>query len=402
MIEQQTGGRFAENIVRFCRTLRCAGLPVGTGQVIDALAAVSAVGVERRDDLCQALSAVLAKDPGEFRLFRQAFQVYFRNPRLLERMIAMLLPAGLDSSSGEREAALRRLAEAMGLPGGEASDYVTVEVDRFATWSYREVLRTRDFEQMTLAEQSEAKTLVREAAVLFGKVRTRRFGASSYGSRYDLRRSMQTMMRNNGQLVELARKRRVERPPVLVLICDISGSMSRYSRMFLHFAHALTMSRRPVHSFVFGTRLTNISHRLRDRDVERALSQISTDVLDWDGGTRIAESLARFNKDWSRRVLAQDGIVVLLSDGLERDSDADLEFEMQRLKRSCREIVWLNPVLRYAGFEPKASGIRRMLPHVDYFLPAHNVASLAELGAVLAQAGRRNGRKSRVNGAAPA
>ena len=397
-MQQEEEGRLAENVVRFCRTLRCAGLPVGTGQVIDALAAVSAVGVERRDDLCRALSTVLVKDPGQFRLFRQAFQVYFRNPRLLERLVAMLLPGGLDAPSGGREAALRRLVEAMALPGEEVADDVAIEVDRSATWSYREVLKTKDFEQMTLAEESEAKALLREAGVRFEQVRTRRFRASPYGNRYDLRRSMQTMMRNNGQLIELARKRRAERAPVLVLICDISGSMSRYSRMFLHFAHALSTSDQTVHSFVFGTRLTNISHRLRDRDVDRALSQISTDVLDWDGGTRIAESLARFNKDWSRRVLAQEGIVVLLSDGLERDSEADLAFEMQRLKRSCREIVWLNPVLRYAGFEPKASGIRRMLPHVDHFLPAHNVASLAQLGAVLAQAAGRKGKRARAIG----
>ena len=389
---QEERSRLAENIVRFCRTLRCAGLPVGTGQVIDALAATGAVGLERRDDLFQALGAVLVKDPGQFRLFRQAFQVYFRNPRLLERMVALLLPGG----AGGRDVALRRLVEAMAPPRQEASDGVAVEVDRSATWSYREILRQKDFEQMTLAEQSEAKELLRKELVLFAKVSTRRFRASSYGNRYDLRRSMQTMVRNNGQLIELARKRRVERPPVLVLICDISGSMSRYSRMFLHFAHALSASSRAVHSFVFGTRLTNISHRLRDRDVDHALSRIATDVLDWDGGTRIAESLARFNKDWSRRVLAQDGVVVLLSDGLERDSEADLAFEMQRLKRSCREIVWLNPVLRYAGFEPKAAGILKMLPHVDRFLPAHNVASLAALGEVLTHAARRKGRRSRA------
>jgi len=392
---QEERSRLAENIVRFCRTLRGAGLPVGTGQVIDALAAASAVGVERRDDFCQALGAVLVKDPGQFRLFRQAFQVYFRNPRLLERMLTLLLPGGPGAPGGGRDAALRRLVEAMAPPNQEASGDVAVEVDRSETWSYRELLRQKDFEQMTLAEQSEAKDLLREEAVLFAKVSTRRFRASSYGNRYDLRRSMQTMMRNNGQLIELARKRRVERPPVLVLICDISGSMSGYSRMFLHFAHALSASSHTVHSFVFGTRLTNISRRLRDRDVDRALSHIATDVLDWDGGTRIAESLARFNKDWSRRVLSQDGVVVLLSDGLERHSEADLEFEMQRLKRSSREIVWLNPVLRYAGFEPRAAGIRKILPHVNRFLPAHNVASLAALAEVLTHAARRKGQRSR-------
>jgi hypothetical protein len=391
MIEQEEQGRLAANIVRFCRTLRRAGLPVGTGQVIDALAAVTAVGLERRDDFCRALSAVLVKDPGQFRLFRQAFQIYFRNPRLLERMVAMLLPGALGDAGAGQDVVLRRLAEAMGPPGQEASDDVTVEVDRTATWSDREILRQKDFEQMTLEEQSEAKELLREEIVTFEKVGTRRFRASRYGNRYDLRRSMQTMMRNNGQLIELARKRRVERAPVLVLICDISGSMSRYSRLFLHFAHALSASSRTVHCFVFGTRLTNISRRLRDRDVDHALSQIATDVLDWDGGTRIAESLARFNKDWSRRVLAQNAVVILLTDGLERDSEADLAFEMQRLRRSCREVIWLNPVLRYAGFEPKASGIRKMLPHVDHFLPAHSVASLADLGSVLTHAARWNG-----------
>jgi hypothetical protein len=393
MTQHEEQGRLAENMVRFCRTLRCAGLPVGTGQVIDALQAASAVGLERRDDLCQSLSAVLVNVPGQFSLFRQAFQVYFRNPRLLERMVAMLPPGG--SHTG-RDVAPRRLLEAIALAERDASDDLTIEVDRSASSSYREVLRRKDFEQMTLAEQREAAELLREEVVMFEKVGTRRFRASRYGNRYDLRRSMQTMMRNNGQLIELARKRRVERPPVLVLICDISGSMSRYSRMFLHFAHALSTSGRSVHSFVFGTRLTNISRRLRGRDVDQALSQITADVLDWDGGTRIAESLARFNKDWSRRVLAQDGVVVLLCDGLERDSEADLEFEMQRLKRSCREVVWLNPVLRYDGFEPKAAGIRKMLPYVDHFLPAHNVGSLAELGAVLRRAARRRGYKPRA------
>jgi hypothetical protein len=333
------------------------------------------------------------KDPGQFRLFAQAFQVYFRNPRLLERMMSMLLPSG-PVDPEEAGKALRRLLESLSAPAPEGVDDVTVEIDRSATWSYREVLRQKDFEQMTLAEQREAKELLREEILLFGKIATRRFRSSAYGHRYDLRRSMQKMMRNNGQLIELARKRRVERTPVLVLICDISGSMSRYSRMFLHFAHTLGATNQTVHSFVFGTRLTNISRRLRDRDVDHAMTQISADVRDWDGGTRIGESLARFNKDWSRRVLAQNAVVVLLSDGLERESEADLEFEIQRLGRSCRRLIWLNPVLRFAGFEPKAAGIRKMLPHVDYFLPAHNVASLAELGAVLLQ-GAGSGQNNR-------
>ncbi|HEX6261143.1 MAG TPA: VWA domain-containing protein, partial [Woeseiaceae bacterium] len=225
--------RLAENILLFCRTLRRAGLPVGTGEVIDALVAASNVGLQRRDDFRAAMRAVLVKDPGHFRLFRQAFQVYFRNPQLLERMMALLLPSVPAGSGDAPEAALRRLLEAMALPLQVDSEDVSVEVDRSATWSNRELLRHRDFEQMTLAEQGEAKELLRGEIALWDRTRTRRFEANASGNRYDLRRSMHRMMRTSGQLLELARKRRIEQPPVLVLICDISGSMSRYSRMFL-------------------------------------------------------------------------------------------------------------------------------------------------------------------------
>jgi uncharacterized protein with von Willebrand factor type A (vWA) domain len=207
-----------------------------------------------------------------------------------------------------------------------------------------------------------------------------------------LRRSLKRMMQNDGQLVELAKKRRSKRPPALVLICDISGSMSRYSRIFLHFAHALRAQNPELHTFVFATRLTNISRRLADRDCDQALAEVAAAVSDWDGGTRIADCIERFNVDWSRRVLARDAVVILLSDGLERDSETNLEFQMQRLKRSCRQLIWLNPMLRYADFEPKAAGIRAMLPQVDLFLPAHNVDSLSALCTVLRQAPARSGR----------
>jgi hypothetical protein len=220
---------------------------------------------------------------------------------------------------------------------------------------------------------------------------TRRFQRHPFGRRFDLRKSLQLMLRNNGQLLELARRKRRQKPPALVLICDISGSMSHYSRMFMHFAHALSAGRQPVHSFVFGTRLTNISHWLQDRDVDRAMFRVAAEVRDWDGGTRIADCLERFNIDWGRRVLSGRAVVILLSDGLERDSGADLDFQMARLRRSADELIWLNPMLRYEGFKPTAQGIRTMLRHVDRFLPAHNVASLTELGRLLANGDRRLG-----------
>ena len=379
-------GRLADNILLFCRTLRHAGLAVGPGRVIEAGNAVLRSGIERRDDFYYALRAVLISDPAQFRLFDQAFHIYFRNPRLLERLLRLLLPTiERVAEGGNAELAVRRLMESLATNETSADDETVIELDRSASYSQRELLRHKDFDQMSLQEQSEAKQLLRDDIDVIKDVPTRRFRPHSFGHRYDLRRSMQLMLRNNGQLIELAKKKRRRRPPALVLICDISGSMSSYSRIFLHFAHALSSRRLPVHSFVFGTRLTNISHRLLDKDVDRALAQVSDDVLDWDGGTRIADCLERFNVDWGRRVLSGRSVVILLSDGLERDSDSDLEFQMQRLQRTCDQLIWMNPMLRYEHFEAKAMGIKTMLPHVDLFLPAHNLESLAQLGQILRQ-----------------
>jgi uncharacterized protein with von Willebrand factor type A (vWA) domain len=388
-------GRLADNILLFCRTLRHAGLPIGPGRVIEAGSAVLRSGIERRDDFYYALRAVLVSDPAQFRLFDQAFHIYFRNPRLLERMMGLLLPTiERVSEDGNTELAVRRLMESLTADESSDDNDTIIEIDRSASYSRRELLRHKDFEQMSLQEQSEAKQLLREEIDIIKDVPTRRFRPHPFGHRYDLRRSMQLMLRNNGQLIELAKKKRRLRPPALVLICDISGSMSSYSRIFLHFAHALSSHRQTVHSFVFGTRLTNISHRLLDKDVDRALAQVSDEVQDWDGGTRIADCLERFNVDWGRRVLSGHSVVILLSDGLERDSDSDLEFQMQRLQRTCDQLIWMNPMLRYRHFEAKAMGIRTMLPHVDLFLPAHNLESLSQLGRILRQDGVESRRAS--------
>ena len=379
-------GRLADNILLFCRTLRHAGLPIGPGQVIEAGSAVLRTGIERRDDFFFALRAVLVNDPAHFRLFEQTFHIYFRNPRLLEQLMGLLLPTiKRVSESGNTEVAIRRLMESL-TEGASIDDSETViQIDRSASYSRRDLLRQKDFEQMSLQEQSEAKQLLREEINVIKDVPTRRFRPHPFGHRYDLRRSMQLMLRNNGQLIELAKKKRRLRAPTLALICDISGSMSSYSRIFLHFAHALSSQRQSVHSFVFGTRLTNISHRLAGKDVDRAMTQVADEVQDWDGGTRIADCLERFNVDWGRRVLAGHSVVILLSDGLERDPHSTLEFQMQRLQRTCDQLIWMNPMLRYERFEAKAMGIRTMLPHVDLFLPAHNLESLAQLGEILRQ-----------------
>ena len=388
-------GRLAANILLFCRTLRNAGLGIGPGQVIEAGNAVLQSGIERRDDFYYALRSVLVTDRSQFRLFDQAFHIYFRNPRLLERMLALLLPTIERVSENDKSpAAIRRLLESLSPDETEDDSDAVIEVDRSASYSRRELLRHKDFEQMSLQELGEARQLLRHEFDIIGDVSTRRFRPHPFGDRYDMRRSMQLMLRNNGQLVELAKKKRRRRPPALILICDISGSMSRYSRVFLHFAHAMSSRWQTVHSFVFGTRLTNISHRLKNRDVDRALAQVSSDVKDWDGGTRIGDCLQRFNVDWGRRVLAGPSVVILLSDGLERESVSDLGMQMQRLQRTCEQLIWMNPMLRYEHFEAKAMGIRTMLPYVDLFLPAHNLESLAALGRILRQGGAGRTRRA--------
>jgi uncharacterized protein with von Willebrand factor type A (vWA) domain len=385
--------RIANNILLFCRTLRQAGLPVGSGQVIEASQAILRTGIERRDDFYVGLRAVLVKDPAQARLFDQAFHIYFRNPRLLERMMGLLLPTLVtEQDEGAGDATIRRLLETLTGEEEPGGDDIVIEVDRSGSYSRNEVLRDKDFEQMSIEEQASAKALLRQGLDVLREVPTRRFRADRRGRRYDLRRSMQLMLRTNGQLIEIARKTRRHRPPALVLISDISGSMSGYSRMFLHFAHALSSRQQRVHSFVFGTRLTNITHWLAERDVDQALARVASEVRDWDGGTRIADCLERFNVDWGRRVLSGRAVVILLSDGLERDSRARLEFQMQRLRRTVDRLIWLNPLLRFDDFEPQASGIKAMLPHVDSFLPAHNVNSLVDLGRLLSEApasGRR-------------
>ncbi len=379
---QEQGGRLPQNLIGFCRTLRRAGVPLGPGEIADALVAMRATGLARRDDVYRALRAVLVKDPAHFRVFSQAFHVYFRSPSLLRQLPELALPNDSRTSDTVTRAPKRRKPGTLAASDRQRPEE-TPDIDRRLTWSSREVLARKDFEQMTAAELAAAKVLLRQHIAPLADVPTRRFRPAAAGRRYDMRRSMQRMLRNDGQVLQLFRQGRVHRPPPLVLICDISGSMSRYSRMFLHFAHALGARHRHVASFVFATRLTNITRRLAEKDVDRALASVAAEVADWDGGTRIADSLERFNVDWGRRVLAQNATVILLSDGLERDSESNLEFQMQRLHLSCRQLIWLNPVLRYAAFEPRASGIRKMLPHVDLFLPTHNVVSLAALSRLL-------------------
>jgi uncharacterized protein with von Willebrand factor type A (vWA) domain len=236
---------------------------------------------------------------------------------------------------------------------------------------------------MTADEMEQAKRLIAGLRLPIPQIMTRRLHPDARGHRVDLRASLRASLRGNADIIALRRRSYRRRHPPLVVLCDISGSMSRYSRMFLHFLHAITSDRDRVTSFVFGTRLTNITRQLRQRDVDIALGAISATVADWSGGTRIGATLKEFNQRWSRRVLGQNAVVMLISDGLDRDPGEDLGVQIERLHKSCHRLIWLNPLLRFEEFEPRAAGVRLMLPHVDAFLPAHNIDSLTDLARSL-------------------
>jgi uncharacterized protein with von Willebrand factor type A (vWA) domain len=387
-------GRLAENIMHFGRTLRAAGLPTGPGKVLAAIRAVEAVGLRRRDDFYWALHAVFVNRRDQQELFDQTFQIFWRNPEILERMMALLLPdvqptAGMRPE--EENAVSRRLAEAL-LAGRDPGDKAgaepakdEVEIDAVMTFSDREVLRHMDFEQMSTAEIATAKAAIAAMRLPIMTLPTRRFRPAKSGNRADLRATMRAALRSGGDTIPLRWKQQRRRHPPLVVICDISGSMSRYSRMLLHFLHAITSDRDRVHSFVFGTRLTNVTRFLRHKDIDVALEKVAAAVVDWAGGTRIGACLHDFNRIWARRVLGQGAVVLFISDGLDRDNAEGLRGEMERLHRSCRRLIWLNPLLRYEGYEPKSLGAKAIMPHVDDFRTVHNLESLAQLTEVLSE-----------------
>lgn len=390
-------GRLSENILHFARVLRRAGLRVGPRQVLDAVEAVETAGIGTREDFYWTLHATLVKRHEEQELFAQAFHVFWRNPKLLDKMMSLMLPEIETPPGATEEEKSRRLAEAL---FGEGTQHIeeepVVEIDRSETFSKEELLRTRDFEKMSVAELAEAKATIARLRLTLDEARTRRTRPAARGHLVDMRATLRATLRSGGVIPLRRRDYRRRRPP-LVVLCDISGSMSAYARVFLHFLHALTNDRDRVHVFLFGTRLTHVTRELKHRDVEEALARVAARVEDWDGGTRIGETLHRFNVDWARRVLGQGATVLLVTDGLDRDAGEGVAAEIARLHRSSRRLIWLNPLLRYERFEPKALGVKAILPHVDEFRPVHNIASLASLVEALSDAhiGRKPERSGR-------
>jgi uncharacterized protein len=369
-------GRTADNIIGFARALRTAGVPVGPGAAIDAVNAIQLVEIGNRADVFATLQAIFVKRHEHALIFTQAFDLFFRAADEWKQMLdSVPLP---DQPRKKPPPASRRVQEAFSQSQISETPQAKAEEVRLSV-SDKEILQKKDFAQMTAAEIAEVTRAIADMKLPQAELRTRRYRPDARGLRLDMRRTLRGSLRTGGDIVDIYRLGRIEKPAPIVALLDISGSMSEYTRLFLHFLHAIADARKRVSVFLFGTRLTNVTRALRARDPDEALASCSSAVEDWAGGTRIATSLHTFNKLWGRRVLGQGAIVLLISDGLEREADARLAFEMDRLHRSCRRLIWLNPLLRYGGFEPKAQGIKMMLPHVDEFRPVHNLKSIEGL-----------------------
>ena len=370
--------------MHFARLLRAAGLPVGPDRVIDCVQALQIAGAQHRDDWYWTMSAVLLSRQEHRPIFDQAFRVFWRDPKLTEKMMALLLPRAKSPMAKPEQQQSQRLTDALhSQKKPEERETEKKEFEARLTFSSREVLSRMDFDTMSAAELAQAKQMLAQLRLPLPLVRTRRYEIDRGGSRIDLRKTLRETLREGGDIIPLVRAAPRELHPPLVVLCDISGSMNPYSRMFLHFLHAITNDRDRVSVFVFGTRLTNITRQLRHRDVDVAMAKVAEAIQDWSGGTRIGHSLREFNWRWSRRVLGQNACVLLVSDGLDREAGEGLGEEMERLAKSCRYLVWLNPLLRYDKFEARPAGVRAMLPHVDLFLPVHNLKSLVELARTL-------------------
>ena len=388
-------GKLADNIAHFARALRAAGLPVGPGRVVDAIRAVEATGFDRREDFYHTLAACFVSRPEHRATFHTTFGLFWRDPAFLDRMMATLTPM-MRAPPQERdpEAAERRAMESMmegarpPPPPETREEGEEIEFDATLTFSAEETLARRDFEQMTVEEARAARAAIARIALPVRPIASRRTRVDPVGRMPDWRGTLRAAMRT-GDLRDLSRRKRRTRWPALVALCDISGSMSTYSRMLLHFLHAASNAKGAgwarVHTFTFGTRLTNVTRHLQRRDADEALRLAGAEAEDWEGGTRIGDCLHAFNRDWSRRVLAQGAVVLLITDGLDRDDPDLLAAEAERLRLSARRLVWLNPLLRWDGFAPKARGVKALLPHVDSFRAAHNIESIAALAEALAR-----------------
>ena len=381
------GGRIAENIMNFARLLRASGLPVGPQKTVLATQAVLAAGIGNPKVLYWTLHSVFVNRRSEREIFNQAFVMFWKDPGFLDQMMSLMLPNFKTEQNKDDRELSRRMAESLfkGREQEAAQEEEKLEIEATGTFSEQELLQGKDFEQMSALELAKAKRAIERLRLPFEEIRTRRFEVAKSGEKLDVRRMLrQTASKGPDYLLPVMKRRRWRRPPVVVL-CDISGSMDSYARIFLHFLYALTNDRDRVYSFLFGTRLDHVTRALKARDPDVAISKVSKDVVDWSGGTRIGECLDEFNRKWARRVLGQNALVLLFTDGLDREGGEGIEQAARKLKANCRRLIWLNPLMRYDGYQPIAAGAKALAGHVSEMRTCHSLKSLEDLARALSK-----------------
>jgi uncharacterized protein with von Willebrand factor type A (vWA) domain len=377
----------AANVLLFGRLLRRAGIPIGPAGITEAARALTHIDIGNKAEMRAALAATMLHRHEYGPLFDQAFALFWRDPEAANAAAA-LAAFGPKAPEQRQDPGARRIAEAYASPRTPPPPPPAKPAEKTAAQesfsvSARERLRALDFDAMSASQIAQARREIRRLALPLDERKIRRRRPSPSGGSADLRRTIQASLRTGGEIIELARSRRQTSPPPLVVLCDISGSMARYAQILLHFVHAIASHRTRVHTFLFGTRLTNITRQLRNRDPEAAFHLVTPLVRDWSGGTRIGESLHEFNRRWGRRVLGQHAIVLLITDGLDQEGAPLLAEAMARLNRSAARLIWLNPLLRWQGYQPKSQGARAMLPYVHELRAVHNLNAISDLVAAL-------------------
>jgi uncharacterized protein len=361
-----------ENLLIFGRVLRGAGIEVHPGRLLDVVDALGHVNLSSRDDVYYTCRALLVHRREQIAVFDRAFAAFWRSHREIDAH----RPSAQDEEPDWDPTPVP-------LPGSDVGGGEPEPVDpRLKTWSASRGLATKDFAAFTADEVAEAREALSRLVWSPGERRTRRWVRGN-GRRIDLRRAIAESLRTGGDVVRLPRRTRRTRRRRLVLLCDISGSMERYSRMLLHFTHAIVSRHGDVEAFVFSTSLSRITRQLRTRRSDEALAAVSRSVHDWSGGTRIGAAVKEFHQRWGRRVMNGGPVTLLISDGWDRGDPSELAVQISRLQRSCHRLVWLSPLIGSTGYEPLTRGLQAALPFVDDFLPARTLTNLTDLATHL-------------------
>ena len=379
------------NLALFGAVLRRLGLEVGSGNMVDLIQATEHIPLARRGDFRQAARCILVHRKVDLPLFDEAFDVFWRRPATGQTSMD-LRSMGEQRRFRQPQAGPPAASDSAGAgaQGQSGDDDPPDQVDLTRTYSAREVLREKNFAQFTPQEVAEAKGMITQLSWNLGRRQTRRMTPGP-GAQLDLRRTLRANLKYGGEMLELSHRQRKDKPRSLVLLCDISGSMERYTRMLLHFIHAIAGGLDRVEAFLFATRLTRITRYLQHRGVDQTVSQVSRAVPDWAGGTRIGDAIKSFNYNWLRRVVRGGAVVMVISDGWDRGEPELLSKEMSRLQRSCSRLIWLNPLLGDQTYQPLTRGMQAALPYTDDFLPVHNLNSLVVLGRHLSNLQPRRG-----------